>query len=183
MPRSLLVLALVFAVLAPASAKDKEKQAEAQVRVALNKYLAARFQGAPVREYGPMVMWTADEEPPCTTAVASYNITDIRLRDKDTALATVVFYDFGSYCPASDEFKPTPQLEQAIFQLRHRSILWLVEKTNRPGGQVDWHIVRDWMRLDAVDASLPAEKRGRARSGQLAIDRVATIVGRNGDSH
>jgi hypothetical protein len=181
MPRSLLVLAIAFGLLMPAQAKDKDKEAEAQVRVALTKYLAVRYQGAPFKEYAPLVLWSADQEPACTTAIASYAISDVRLKDKDTAIGTVAFYELGSYCPETDAFQSAPHLESVLFQLRHRSILWLVDKTNRPGGQVDWHVVRDWLRLRAVDASLAPAQRGRARMGQLALERLAKSLGRNGN--
>ena len=181
MPRCLLVLAVTLALLLPARAKDKDQQAEGAARVALSKYLAVRYQGAPFKDYASLVLWPPDQEPACTTAVASYAISDVRTRDKETAMGTVAFYELGSYCPATDDFQAAPHLESVLFQLRHRSILWLIEKTNRPGGQVDWHVVRDWMRLRAVDASLTPEQRSKARMGQFALEKVARSLGKNGD--
>ncbi|MDP9267550.1 MAG: hypothetical protein M3P27_04390 [Acidobacteriota bacterium] len=202
MPRSLFALALVVAVatVVPAVAreKDREARARAEIREVLEKYLDARFRGAEWKEFRDLVTWTdeqqqqEEQEPDgaaCTAIVRSYNIQDIRLRgssndDKRTALATVVFYQLGTYCAAEHAFQPAPHLESAIFQLRKRSIVWAVEKTNRPGGQVDWTVVRDRLQQQLGDpartAGLSPEARARAAASLSALTRTANAIGRTG---
>src|SRR3954471_6017112 len=81
-------------------AKDREARAEGELRQVVEKYLAARFRGAPWKDYRDFVTWTEEQEaaePACTTAIRSYSVSNVRLKDKDTALATVVFYQLGPY--------------------------------------------------------------------------------------
>src|SRR5438270_8058013 len=133
MPRRL--LALVFIALAALPTLAKENAKDARVRTEIEsvmfKYLDARFRGAPWKDFSDVVLWTADQEPPCATIIRSYDLGPLRMPDKDRALASVTFYQLGTYCPAEETFTPAPHLDTAIFQLRKRSILWLVEKTNR----------------------------------------------------
>ncbi|HTK94035.1 MAG TPA: hypothetical protein VL382_00235 [Terriglobales bacterium] len=181
MPRSLLVLALLVTTLAPAVAKEKEKDARAHARLALDKYLVTRFRGADFKEYAPLVTWSADEEPACSTLVRSYEVSEVRIKDKDTALATVVFVALGSYCPAGDEFQPAPHIETVVFQLRHRSIFWQIEKSNRPGGQVDWRVVRDQLQQRATGAGLAADK-ARAADALRSLEWAGGAIGRTNGS-
>src|SRR3954466_12283742 len=114
--------------------KEKEARARGQVRAALQQYLEMRVRGGDWKQFGPLVMWTAEQEQhesPCTTVVRSYDIGEIRLPEKDRALASVTFYQLGAYCPAERVFQRAPQLDTALFQLRRRTVVWLVEKTNR----------------------------------------------------
>jgi hypothetical protein len=195
-------------------AKDRDARARAEIRQVLEQYLAARFRGAPWKDYRDLVTWSREQEetwsedqsreqdeeqgPACgvsSTVVRSYEVGDIRLKDssnggsakeaKRTALADVVFYQLGEYCAAGHEFKPAPRLDNAIFQLRKRSIVWAVEKTNRPGGQVDWHVVRERLQQalaePAISAdALSAEERERASASLATLERVANAIGRRG---
>jgi hypothetical protein len=184
MSRSLLALVIVVAVATalPAAAKEKDKEARArtEVRKVLEPYLDARFRGAPWKEYRDLVTWSEEQEEdePCTTVVRSFNVADIRLKDKQTALATVVFYQLGTYCPGQHTFKPAPQLDNAIFQLRKRSIVWAVEKTSRPGGQVDWNVVRDRLQQQLDEPFLLADVRARATASLSLLERTANAIGR-----
>jgi hypothetical protein len=194
MPRSLLALVLVVAVAtalpAVAKEKDRDARARAEIQQVLEKYLDARFRGAPWKDYRDLVTWSQEQEeegPPCTTVVRSYNPGDIRLKgsskqDDRTALATVVFYNLGTYCPAEHAFKPAPQLDNAIFQLRKRSIVWAVEKTSRPGGQVDWNVVRDRLKQELAESFLVSDVRARAAASLALLERTANAIGRTGGS-
>jgi len=201
MRRFLLAWAVGLALLAsgsgfaekPASEKkpkapDREARARAEIRQVLTHYLDARFRGADWKDYRDFVTWSSAQEqqeenrtPACeaaTTVVRSYDIADVRLKDKQTALATVVFYQLGEYCPATRVFKPAPHLDNAIFQLRKRSIVWAVEKTSRPGGQVDWNVVRDRLKRELAESFLVSDARARAAASLSLLERVANAIGR-----
>jgi len=180
----------------PASEKDEKKQkapdrearARAEIRQVLTSYLDARFRGADWKDYRDFVTWTNPHEqqdenrtPACdaaATVVRSYDIADVRLTDKQTALATIVFYQLGEYCPATRVFKTAPHLDNAIFQMRKRSIVWAVEKTNRPGGQVDWNVVRDRLKQELAESFLVADARAQASRSLELLERTANAIGR-----
>ena len=98
--------------------------------------------------------------------------------DKQTALATVLFYNLGTYCPAEHVFKPAPQLDNAIFQLRKRSIVWAVEKTSRPGGQVDWNVVRDLLKQELAESFLVTDARAQVARSLALLERTANAIGK-----
>ena len=195
LPRSRLALVLVVTVATVLSAtakekKDRDARARAEVRQVLENYLAARFRGAAWKEFRDLVTWTEEQEedgPACTTVVRSYNPGDIRLKGsstngKQTALATVVFYNLGEYCPGAQTmphtFKPAPRLDNAIFQLRKRSIVWAVEKTSRPGGQIDWNVVRVRLQQEIAQSFLVSEARAQAARSLALLERTANAIGR-----
>src|SRR3954470_6976517 len=191
MPRFVLGLAFLATfvcltagnALAKEKAKDREARAQGEVRQVVEKYLAARFRGAPWKDYRDFVTWTEEQEaaePACTTAIRSYSVSNVRLKDKETALATVVFYQLGPYCPATGEFRPAPRLDNAIIQLRKRSIIWSVEKTSRPGGQLDWNVVRDRLQQQLADPVLSRDSRAQIAQSLLLLERTANAIGRTG---
>ena len=182
MLRPLFALALLLALFGAAFAKESEKDARArtQAQAVLEQYLGARFRGADWKDLGASVMWPQGQEPACTTVVRSYNVDSVRLADKDRALATVTFYQLGTYCPAEQMFQPAPRLDAGIFQLRHRSVVWLVEKTNRPGGQLDWQVVRDRLKQALADPTLSAADTAKSSAALAALERTANAIGKTG---
>jgi hypothetical protein len=180
-----LALLLTGAAFGKDKKEDRDARARAEIQQVLDKYLEARFRGAPWKDYRDLVTWTEEQEadgPPCTTVVRSYNPGDIRLKDDRTALATVVFYQLGTYCPAEHAFKPAPTLDHAIFQLRKRSIVWAVEKTSRPGGQVDWNVVRDRLKQELAESFLVSDVRAQVARSLTLLERTANAIGRTGGS-
>ncbi len=183
--RRFLATILVFAAaLALAAAKEnpKEARARAEARAVLQKYLDGRFRGAGWKDYRDVVMWSEEDEPPCTAIVRSYNLESVRLPEGDRALGTVIFYQLGSYCPEQEEFRPAPQLDTAVFQLRKRSILWLVEKSNRPGGHLDWKVLRQRLQQRLADPALPVAETARLSDALSTLERTANAIGATGGS-
>jgi hypothetical protein len=179
--RSCLALALFLSMVSlplPANGSDNDARARADAQAALEKYLAARFRGAAWPEFAATVAWDKADEPTCTTVVRSYSIDRLRLKDKRTALASVVFFELGSYCPADATFQPAPRLDNVIFQLRRRSIFWQVEKTSRPGGQVDWKIVREELRQRRDDPATSAADATKLASALAALEKTANAAGK-----
>src|SRR5205085_10216841 len=119
MLRRLLALVFIALVALPALAKENAKDARVRTEIesVMLKYLDARFRGAPWKDFSGVVLWTADQEPPCSAVIRSYDLGPLRIRDKDRALASVTFYQLGTYCPADKTFTPAPHLDTAIYQL------------------------------------------------------------------
>ena len=178
MPRSLLALLLVLAAGVPAVARDKEAEQRAAATTALQKYLEAGFRGAPWNEIAPLVLWEQDRERGCLGVVRSFNITGVRVRDKRNAVATVMFYRLGEYCPAEQTFTPRPGLEEVVYQLRKKSISWLIEKSNRPGANVDWQIVRERLQQRVADPALPAAETAKLADALNQLEKTAAAIGK-----
>ena len=181
--RRLTILLLVLAVTAAGKEDPKEARVRSQVQAVLGKYLEARFRGAPWKEFSDLVMWSVEQEaeppqqPACASVVRSYDIGAIRLAEKDRALANVTFYQLGTYCPAEQAFQPAPHLDNAVFQLRKRSIVWLVEKSSRPGGQLDWKVLREQLRRQLSDPALPTAAMARLSVALDALERAGNAIG------
>jgi hypothetical protein len=179
--RPVLIAGLALVLLAPSFARKNEKaEAGAQARAVLEKYLAARFSGAAWRAVSDQVMWPERDEPACVTVVRSYTVSGLRLKQDGLALGTVIFYVLGDYCPAKLEFRSAPHLETALYQLRRRSVVWRVEKTNRPGAHVDWKLVQAELEARAADPALSREQVVQAATAALTLEKTANAIGQTG---
>jgi hypothetical protein len=180
MPRRLLALVLIALAALPALAKEnaKDSRARTEIENVMMKYLDARFRGAPWKEFSDVVLWTADQEPPCSTVIRSYDLGPLRMPDKDRALARVTFYELGTYCPAEEMFTSAPHLDTAIYQLRKRSISWLVEKTSRPGGQLDWKVLRDRLKQQLADPNISTADTAKLSNALSTLEKTANAIGR-----
>ncbi|HSE50431.1 MAG TPA: hypothetical protein VLA96_14590 [Terriglobales bacterium] len=178
MPRRVLVLTLLLATSVPAAARDHEAQQRAAVRAALQEYLDAGFRGAPWNETAPLVLWEQDQESDCLGVVRSFNITGVRLRDKRNAVGTVMFYRLGEYCEAQQTFTPRPGLEEVVYQLRKKSISWLVEKSNRPGANVDWQVLREQLKRRLSDPALPVADTAKLADALSKLEKTAAAIGK-----
>ncbi|MBI2678342.1 MAG: hypothetical protein HYX28_06140 [Candidatus Koribacter versatilis] len=179
-PLTFLLLALAVA---PAFAKEnaKEERARLEVQRVMARYLDARFRGAPWKEFSDAVLWTAEQEPACQQVARSFEPGPVRFAERDRALASVTFYQLGTYCPAEQTFRPAPRLDNAVFQLRKRSIVWLVEKTNRPGGQLDWKVLRDRLKQQLAGPALPTAETARIANALSVLEKTASAIGRTGN--
>lgn len=177
MRRPWLALALLLLALPPAAGKNAERRAQAHAT--LEKYLDARFRGAPWREVRPLVLWEEDQEGACVGIIRSFNVSGMRLRDDKVALGTVVFYRLGEYCPQDASFTPKPGMEKALYQLRRKSVAWLVEKTNRPGANVDWRVVRDRMKQRLADPALSVSETAALAAALQKLEKTATAIGKS----
>src|SRR3954465_6705985 len=169
----------------PEKQSVKDARAREQARNALLQYLEARYRGDDWKHFGPLVMWSAEQEQhdsACTNVVRSYDIGEVRLQENDRAIAPVTFYQLGTYCPAERTFERAPQLETALFQLRHRSVVWLVEKTNRPGGHIGWQTVRDQLKKALADPTLSVAETAKCSLALATLERTANAIGRTGSS-
>jgi hypothetical protein len=184
MPRRLLALVLIALAALPALAKENEKDSRVrtEIETVMLNYLDARFRGAPWKEFSDVVLWTADQEPSCSTVIRSYDLGPLRIPEKDRALASVTFYELGTYCPAEKTFTPAPRLDTAIYQLRKRSILWLVEKTNRPGGQLDWKVLRDRLKQQLGDPNISTADTAKLSNALTTLEKTANAIGRTASS-
>ena len=184
---SLLAAVLILAVAAGAFGKEKastkDTRTQGEVRQVLEKYLDARFRGADWKEVAPLVLWSQEDEPACTTVVRSYDAdgNNVRLKDKDTALASVSFYQLGTYCPAEHKFTSVPHVDRAVFQLRRKSIVWLVEKSGRPGGQVAWQVIRERLKKQLADPALSVADTARVASSLSLLEKTANAIGKRSD--
>lgn len=185
MRRSLVRPLVLIAAIAihPASAKENARQERARVEVqqVMMKYLDARFRGAPWKEFSDAVLWTAEQEPACQDVVRSFDLGPVRFAEKHRALATVTFYQLGTYCPAEQTFRPAPRLDNAVFQVRKRSIVWLVEKTSRPGGQLDWRVQRDRLKQQLADPTLSTADTTRIANALAMLEKTANAIGKTGN--
>src|SRR4051812_2038285 len=162
----------------------KDARSREQARSALQQYLEARYRGDDWKHFGPLVMWSAEQEQhdsACATVVRSYDIGEVRLQENDRAIAAVTFYQLGTYCPADRIFERAPQLETALFQLRHRSVVWLVEKTNRPGGHIGWQAVRDQLKKALADPTLSVADTAKCSLALATLERTANAIGKTSD--
>jgi len=176
-----LAIALVVLLVATAAFARRNKQADWQATEAgavLKKYLDLRYRGAEWDDFAQYVLWEKDQEPACFFPVRSYEVTELRVRDKETALATVVFHRLGEYCPDDITFTPQPALEKAVYQLRKKSIVWMVEKSNRPGGNVDWKIVRNELRDRLLDRNVPVDETAKLAAALDQLEKAANAIGR-----
>jgi hypothetical protein len=174
------IVLLLCAAAACGDKRDEESKARADALQVVQQYLAARFRGADFKEVAPLVLWDQAEEPQCVSVARSYSIDSLRLKDKRTAMVTVIFYAIGDYCPAGPGFKPAPHLDTALFQLRHESVAWLVEKTNRPGSPLDWRVLRGRLVQRIADPNTPAPETARASAALDELDKVSAAVGKQG---
>jgi hypothetical protein len=178
MSRRLSALALLLAASMSLAARDNGAERRADAQAALHKYLDASFRGAPWNEIAPLVLWERDQESGCLGVVRSFEITGLRLRDKRNAVGTVMFYRLGEYCPAEQTFTPRPGLEEVVYQLRKKSISWLVEKSNRPGANVDWQVVRERLKHQVADPALPAAETEKLADALDKLEKTAAAIGK-----
>jgi hypothetical protein len=175
------VLLLLCVAAAGGDKRDDESKARTAALKVAQEYLAARFRGGDwKREVAPLVLWDEDQEPPCVSVARSYAVDSLRFKDKRTAMVTVIFYTMGDYCPAGPDFKPAPHIDTALFQLRHASVTWLVEKTNRPGSPLDWKVLRERLKQKIADPDAPAGETARASAALDELERVSAAVGKQG---
>lgn len=178
MLRRLLALALLLAAARPLLARDHQAERRAQAAEALQKYLDATFRGADWKQVSQYVLWDPEPEPACLELVRSSSISELHLRARDRAVATVIFYRLGRYCPREAAFTPRPGLEKVVYQLRRRSIAWLVEKTNRPGVNVDWQVVRGRLQQRIADPATPVAETAKLAAALQQLERTAAVVGK-----
>lgn len=178
MPRRCLALVLLLAGTLPLLARDKEAEQRAGAQAALRKYLDASFRGAEWKEVAPLVLWEKDQEPPCLGVVRSFTLTSVRVRDKQVALGKVMFYRLGEYCPAEQTFTPRPGIEEVVYQLRKKSISWIVEKSNRPGTNVDWQVVRARLKQQLSQPGLSIAETARLSNALDKLEKTAAALGK-----
>jgi hypothetical protein len=169
---------LVLAVPLIAAGKSDDDEHRAQAYATLQKYLDARFRGARWKEVAPLVLWDEDQESACVGVIRSFNVSGVRLRNDQVALGTVIFYRLGEYCTDSGAFTSKPGLEKVLYQLRRKSIVWLVEKTNRPGANVDWNVVRERMKQRLAEPSLSVAETARLSAALETLEKTAAAIGR-----
>lgn len=174
MRRFLLSCALAAALMAPAAADDRERVAAA--RQAVRDYLELRLRAAAWEEFADFVLWSEESEPECSEVVRSYRIDKARLKDRRTALVTVVFYRLGALCPGP-EFRRAAQLDTAVFQLQRRSGEWRLEKTSRPGAHVHWEVARDQLQRRLGDPATPGDEAARTAAALEALQKTASAIG------
>lgn len=179
-PVAMLVILLLIA--APAGAADREAEARAQAGAATQKYLELRFRGAEGKEVEGRVVWDGEPSGECLQAVTKYTLDRVRIKDRSTALVTVIFHNLGRYCPApgvslTPTFEAAPHLDKAVVQLRKRGILWRVEKTNRPAPHVDWRVLRERLLERARDPQMPPDVAAQLREVARALEKTAAPRG------
>ena len=176
--RSLALALLLLATAVPLLAHDKEAEQRADATAALQRYLEASFRGAEWKEIAPLVLWERDQEPACLGVIRSFTVTKVRVRDKQATVGSVMFYRLGEYCPAEQTFTPRPGLEEVIYQLRKKSISWLVEKSNRPGANVDWQVVRERLKQRLAQPGLPVAETARLSHALDRLEKTAAAIGK-----
>lgn len=176
------MLAMLLLLVVPAGGAEREAEARAQAGAAAQKYLELRFRAAEWKAVADLVLWDEKPSGECLQAVTKYTLDRVRIKDRSTALVTVIFHNLGRYCPApgvslAPTFESAPHLEKAVVQLRKRGILWQVEKTNRPEPHVNWRVLHERLLERARDPQMPPDVAAQLREVARALEKTAAARG------